>query len=82
MLSYTLQVPYSSPLQSVNDLSVPSARPQVPYFPPLQCIDDYSPEVCRQLIATAAGLPDLQPRVETVRTWTMSAQVAQRWASK
>ena len=49
---------------------------QVPYFPPVQSIADFSPVKCVDILRKAAGLPSMQVDIKTVRTWSMSAQVA------
>eukprot|EP00879_Flechtneria_rotunda_P014527 GHRR01015181.1.p1 GENE.GHRR01015181.1~~GHRR01015181.1.p1 ORF type:complete len:482 (+),score=184.32 GHRR01015181.1:329-1774(+) len=70
---------------------------QVPYFPPLQSAHDFTPERCQQLIAAAAGqsLHDRQQHLAAVRgtsgpgalqlhsvkTWVMSAEVAESFAA-
>ena len=52
---------------------------QVPYFPPSQSIADFSPEVCKALLLAAIGQPDVNIDVRSVRTWTMHAEVADRF---
>ena len=51
---------------------------QVPYFPPLQSAADFPEHVCAALVRAAAGVPDLDVGVGQVKTWAMSAQVAER----
>eukprot|EP00798_Chlamydomonas_sp_ICE-L_P022736 gene22736-29901_t len=51
----------------------------VPYFPPLQSAKDFPPHVCVALMREAAGVPDLDVRLDQVAPWTMSAQVADRF---
>lgn len=50
---------------------------QVPYFPPVQSVADFPISKCQDILRKAAGLPDLQVDVKAVKTWNMSAQVAQ-----
>ncbi|DBA95796.1 TPA: hypothetical protein ACH3X1_001346 [Trebouxia sp. C0004] len=52
---------------------------QVPYFPPVQSLADFPASTCRDILRKAAGLPNLELDVRTVKTWNMSAQVAQRF---
>ncbi|KAL0022125.1 hypothetical protein WJX79_004536 [Trebouxia sp. C0005] len=52
---------------------------QVPYFPPVQSLADFPASKCRDILRKAAGLPNLEVDVRTVKTWNMSAQVAQRF---
>ena len=52
---------------------------QVPYFPPVQSLADFPASKCRDILRKAAGLPNLEVDVRTVKTWNMSAQVAERF---
>jgi 2-polyprenyl-6-methoxyphenol hydroxylase-like FAD-dependent oxidoreductase len=69
---------------------------QVPYYPPLQSPADFTPEVCRQLIADAAGWPLAQLQqpaaaaagpgqagfqLHSVKSWVMSAVVAEDYCA-
>lgn len=64
---------------------------QVPYYPPLQSPSDFTPEVCKQLIADAAGWPLQQLQqasaqqpglhIHSVKSWVMSALVAEDYSS-
>ena len=57
-----------------------SSSTKVPYFPPLQSPKDFDGAQCLKVIQAASGLgtglDDV--RLEQVRPWTMSAQVADR----
>ena len=51
---------------------------QVPYFPPMQSLQEFTPQRCKQLMQIASGLETpLELTVKSVRTWAMSAQVAE-----
>ncbi|KAI9034245.1 FAD binding domain-containing protein [Hyaloraphidium curvatum] len=70
-----------------HDLALGEFVAQVPYYPPHQRPEDFSEPRCRDLVLAAAfgsssrpaELPDLT--IETVRPWTMSALVAERYAA-
>ena len=54
---------------------------QVPFFPPVQRLEDVTPAAASTLVRAAMG-PDaasVEVRVQSVRQWTMSAQVADRF---
>ena len=54
---------------------------QVPFFPPVQKLEDVTPAAASALVRAAMG-PDaasVEVRVQSVRQWTMSAQVADRF---
>ena len=50
---------------------------QVPFFPPVQSVADFPASKCRDLLRKAAGVPDLDLDIRAVKTWNMSAQVAE-----
>ncbi|KAK9842673.1 hypothetical protein WJX74_000512 [Apatococcus lobatus] len=52
---------------------------QVPIYPPQQSLEDFTPEVCQHIVRQSIGLPDIPVRLGTVRQWTMSSQVANRF---
>ena len=52
---------------------------QVPYFPPVQSVADFPVSKCVDILRKAAGLPRMQVDIKTVNTWSMSAQVADRF---
>ena len=54
-------------------------RMQVPFFPPVQTLADFDAHACKKLLVDAIGktMPDL--KVESVRSWVMSAQVASKF---
>ena len=52
---------------------------QVPYFPPVQSAADFPISKCQDILRKAIGLPDIHVDVREVKTWTMSAQVAERF---
>ena len=52
---------------------------QVPYFPPVQSAADFPVSKCQDILCKATGLPDIHLDVREVKTWTMSAQVAERF---
>ena len=52
---------------------------QVPYFPPVQSINDFSPAKCLDILHRALGTVNVQIDVKAVKTWTMSAQVAEQF---
>ena len=52
---------------------------QVPIYPPQQTLADFTPDMCRQVVRQSLGLPDIPIRLGTVRQWTMSSQVADRF---
>ena len=51
----------------------------MPYFPPVQSLANFPASKCRDILRKAAGLPNLEVDVRTVKTWNMSAQVAERF---
>jgi len=51
----------------------------VPIFPPLQSAEDFDEAACTGLIRAALGDPAADVAVVGSRTWTMSAQVADRF---
>ena len=52
---------------------------QVPIYPPQQSLADFTPEVCKRIVRQSIGLQDIPVRLGTVRQWTMSSQVADRF---
>ena len=52
---------------------------QVPIFPPLQSAADFDEAACVVLVRAASGDPMADVSIAGVRTWTMSAQVAERF---
>jgi hypothetical protein len=56
-----------------------SAAGQVPYFPPMQSLADFPNPVCQRLLRDAIGVPDVDVQILSVRTWTMHAEVAQKF---
>lgn len=52
---------------------------QVPIFPPLQSAADFDEAACVALVRAALGDPAARVSIAGVRTWTMSAQVAERF---
>ena len=55
---------------------------QVPYFPPLQRAADYTPAECTRLVRASLGVhdPAFPVHVRSVRSWTMSAEVAESYS--
>ena len=51
----------------------------MPYFPPVQSINDFTPDKCLDILHRALGTVNLQIDVKAVKTWTMSAQVAEHF---
>ena len=51
----------------------------MPYFPPVQSINDFSPAKCLEILHRALGTANIQIEVKAVKTWTMSAQVAEHF---
>lgn len=49
---------------------------QVPYFPPTQTKADFPPNVCKDMLRAAVGLPAMDLDIHSIRTWTMHAEVA------
>lgn len=52
---------------------------QVPYFPPVQSVADFPASKCKDLLLKAAGMPGMDLDIKAVKTWNMSAQVAERF---
>ena len=52
---------------------------QVPYFPPAQSLADFTPNVLKTLLVAATGQPGLSLDVKSVRTWSMHAEVADKF---
>ena len=50
---------------------------QVPFYPPVQQLEQFTDAFCKDLILKASGLNELHIVVKSVRSWTMSAQVAE-----
>lgn len=59
--------------------TLPCACEQVPIFPPLQSAADFDAAACLALVRAAVGDPAADVSIAGVRTWTMSAQVADRF---
>ncbi len=51
----------------------------MPYFPPVQSINDFSTAKCLDILHRALGTVNIQIDVNAVKTWTMSAQVAEHF---
>ena len=51
----------------------------MPIFPPLQSAADFDEAACAALVRAALGDPVADVSIAGVRTWTMSAQVAERF---
>jgi 2,4-dichlorophenol 6-monooxygenase len=51
------------------------------FDPDRERAEDYTDEVCAELVRRALGTRAVEPRVLTVSTWTMTAQVAERYRS-
>ena len=49
----------------------------VPVMTPYEKIEDYTKEVFQQRIASALGDVDFKPRIESISSWRMTAQVAE-----
>ncbi|KAK9819702.1 hypothetical protein WJX72_001426 [[Myrmecia] bisecta] len=61
-----------------HDLKSGELVAQVPIYPPLQTLADFTPAVCKSLLLNTLGAgADLDIHVSAIRSWTMSAQVAQ-----
>ena len=52
---------------------------QVPYFPPAQSLADFTPNVLKTLLVAAMGQPGISVNVKSVRTWSMHAEVADKF---
>ena len=52
---------------------------QVPYFPPTQTKADFPPEACKEMLRAAIGTPAMDLDIHSIRTWTMHAEVADRF---
>ena len=52
---------------------------QVPYFPPAQCLADFTPDVLKTLLLAAIGQPEISVDVKSIRTWSMHAEVADKF---
>ena len=50
-----------------------------PFDPEAERLEDYTPERCAEIVRGALARPDLDFEVETISTWTMTAQVAARY---
>ncbi|GAQ79756.1 Monooxygenase involved in coenzyme Q (ubiquinone) biosynthesis [Klebsormidium nitens] len=55
---------------------------QIPFYPPQQRPEEYTPEVCRDMIQKAIGDANSPVLVRSIRPWTMTAQVAEKYADK
>ncbi|KAK9846335.1 hypothetical protein WJX81_001811 [Elliptochloris bilobata] len=62
-----------------HDLRAGEFVAQVPIFPPLQSAADFDEAACLALVRAAVGDRAADMRIAGVRTWTMSAQVAERF---
>jgi 2-polyprenyl-6-methoxyphenol hydroxylase-like FAD-dependent oxidoreductase len=62
----------------VHDLDRESVY-MMPYDPATESVDAYDPERCARLVREALEDPDLPLEVEHVGSWTMTAQVADRY---
>ena len=51
----------------------------IPYDPETESVDDYRPERCAELVRQGLEDPSLPLEVEHVGSWTMTAQVADRY---
>jgi len=51
----------------------------LPYDSDTEAVEDFTPERCKDLVLRAIGDANPSIEVETVSTWTMSAQVAERF---
>ena len=51
----------------------------MPIFPPLESAADFDEAACVALVRAALGDPAADVSIAGVRTWTMSAQVAERF---
>jgi 2-polyprenyl-6-methoxyphenol hydroxylase-like FAD-dependent oxidoreductase len=49
---------------------------QIPYFPPFESVADFPAAVCRRHIVDAIGDSTVRVDIKSIRTWTMTAQVA------
>lgn len=54
----------------------------VPYDPARESAADYPTERCVALLRRAAGVPELEPVVQSVTTWTMRREVAVRYRDR
>ena len=54
---------------------------QVPFFPPVQKVEDVTEALARSLVRKAAGpaAAGVDVAIQSVKQWTMSAQVAERF---
>jgi 2,4-dichlorophenol 6-monooxygenase len=52
---------------------------QFAYFPPVQRLEDFSADDCRRRIRDAVGDGDLAVDIHAVKSWAMTAQVANRY---
>jgi 2-polyprenyl-6-methoxyphenol hydroxylase-like FAD-dependent oxidoreductase len=52
---------------------------QIPYFPPFESLDDFPAAVCRTHILDAVGDADVDIEIKSIQSWTMHAQVADRF---
>jgi hypothetical protein len=52
---------------------------QIPYFPPFESLDDFPAAVCRRHILDAVGDADVDIEIKSIQSWTMHAQVADRF---
>jgi 2-polyprenyl-6-methoxyphenol hydroxylase-like FAD-dependent oxidoreductase len=52
---------------------------QIPYFPPFEKLDDFPAAVCRSHILDAIGDPAVDVEIKSIQSWTMQAQVANRY---
>ena len=53
-----------------------------PWDPDTESAADYSPAVCADIVGRAIGTDDFPFTIRTVRTWTMTAQIAERYRER
>ena len=51
----------------------------MPYFPPAQSLADFTPNVLKAQLVAAIGQPGISLDVKSVRTWSMHAEVADKF---
>jgi 2,4-dichlorophenol 6-monooxygenase len=62
----------------IHDLERESVYMQ-PFDPDTESVESYDPARCARLVREALNDPNLELRVETVSSWAMTAQVAERY---
>jgi 2,4-dichlorophenol 6-monooxygenase len=62
----------------IHDLERESVYMQ-PFDPETESVESYDPARCERLVREALNDPSLELRVETVSSWAMTAQVAERY---